>query len=239
MPSGVVGEFLGTAVLILLGNGVVANVLLGQSKGNGGGWIVITAGWGFAVLCGILVSVAAGAPAHLNPAVTLAFFAAGATEGALVLPYIAAQILGAMLGAVLVYLTYLSHWKATESAGDKLACFCTGPAIRSLPANMVTEAIGTFVLVLVVFALGAGAVGALNLPGPLMVGLLVWSLGLSLGGPTGYAINPARDLGPRLVHALLPIPGKGSSEWSYALVPIIAPVIGGLLAVGLAAAAFS
>ncbi|QWK78837.1 aquaporin family protein [Ochrobactrum sp. BTU1] len=242
MSNGFIGEFLGTMVLILLGDGVVANVLLAKSKGQNSGWIVITAGWGFAVLCGVMVAVAAGSAGHLNPAVTLAFYAAGTFPAAEVAPYIAAQMLGAFAGAVLVYLAYLPHWKPTEDKSLKLGVFCTGPAIRNIPANCLTEIIGTFVLVFVVIAIGAKAVGAkavgaTGVLGPLMVGLLVWALGVSLGGPTGYAINPARDLGPRIAHALLPIPGKGGSDWSYAWVPVAAPIIGGLLAITCAKAA--
>lgn len=237
MSHGFIGEFLGTMVLILLGDGVVANVLLAKSKGQNSGWIVITAGWGFAVLCGVMVAVSAGAAGHLNPAVTLAFYAAGTFPAAEVLPYISAQILGAFTGAVLVYLAYLPHWKPTEDKSIKLAVFSTGPAIRNIPANFITEIIGTFMLVFVVIAIGAKAVGATGVLGPLMVGLLVWALGVSLGGPTGYAINPARDLGPRIAHALLPIPGKGGSDWSYAWVPVAAPVVGGLIAIACARAA--
>nr|WP_282186014.1 MIP/aquaporin family protein [Ochrobactrum sp. Marseille-Q0166] len=237
MNNGFIGEFLGTMMLILLGDGVVANVLLAKSKGQNSGWIVITAGWGFAVLCGVMVAVAAGSAGHLNPAVTLAFYAAGTFPPAEVVPYIVAQMLGAFAGAVLVYLAYLPHWKPTEDKGLKLGVFCTGPAIRNIPANCLTEIIGTFVLVFVVIAIGAKAVGATGALGPLMVGLLVWALGVSLGGPTGYAINPARDLGPRIAHALLPIPGKGSSDWSYAWVPVAAPIIGGFLAMTCAKAA--
>lgn len=236
MTSGFLGEFLGTMVLIVLGDGVVANVLLAQSKGQNSGWIVISVGWGLAVLCGVMVSVAAGAAGHLNPAVTLAFYAAGSFPAAEVVPYIAAQLLGAFVGAVLVYLAYLPHWKPTTDKALKLGVFCTAPAIRNIPANCVTEIIGTFVLVFVVIAIGAKAVGADGVLGPLMVGLLVWALGVSLGGPTGYAINPARDLGPRIAHALLPIPGKGGSDWAYAWVPVAAPIIGGLLAIGTASA---
>ncbi|MFD1199764.1 MIP/aquaporin family protein [Brucella gallinifaecis] len=237
MSNGFIGEFLGTMMLILLGDGVVANVLLAKSKGQNSGWIVITAGWGFAVLCGVMVAVAAGSAGHLNPAVTLAFYMADSFPAADVAPYIAAQMLGAFTGAVLVYLAYLPHWQPTQDKQLKLGVFCTGPAIRNLPANCLTEIIGTFVLVFVVIAIGAKSVGATGVLGPLMVGLLVWALGVSLGGPTGYAINPARDLGPRIAHALLPIPGKGSSDWSYAWVPVAAPVIGGFLAIACAKAA--
>lgn len=236
MSSGFIGEFLGTMVLVLLGDGVVANVLLAKSKGQNSGWIVITAGWGFAVLCGVMVAIAIGSAGHLNPAVTLAFYAAGTFPAAEVIPYITAQMLGAFCGAVLVYFAYLAHWQPTDSKELKLAVFCTAPAIRNIPANCITEIIGTFVLVFVVIAIGAKAVGATGVLGPLMVGLLVWALGVSLGGPTGYAINPARDLGPRIAHALLPIPGKGGSDWAYAFVPVAGPVVGGLLAIACAKA---
>ena len=238
MPWGLMGEFFGTAVLVILGNGAVSNVLLARSKGQGSGWIVITAGWGFAVMCGILVATAMGAPAHLNPIVSLAIFVAGDLSAPDLTAYVLAQLVGAMVGAVFVWLTYLPHWRETESAGDKLACFCTSPAIKSPVSNLISEAIGTFVLMLVVLALGTGAVSQINLPGPVVVGFIVWSLGLSLGGPTGYAINPARDLGPRIVHSLLPIHGKGSSEWGYAWVPILGPIIGAILATLLAGAVF-
>lgn len=231
MTQGFLGEFLGTMVLVLLGDGVVANVLLSHSKGQNSGWIVISVGWGIAVLCGVMVAVAIGGAGHLNPAVTLAFYAAGNFPAAEVTPYITAQMLGAFLGAVLVYLAYLPHWKPTEDKALKLAVFCTAPAIRNWPANCITEIIGAFVLVFVVIAIGAKAVGASGVLGPLMVGLLVWGLGVSLGGPTGYAINPARDLGPRIAHALLPIPGKGGSDWAYAWVPVVSPVLGALLAI--------
>lgn len=237
MSSGFIGEFLGTMVLVLLGDGVVANVLLAKSKGQNSGWIVIAVGWGFAVLCGVLVAVAAGAPGHLNPAVTLAFAAAGTFPAHEILPYITAQMLGAFTGAILVYLAYLPHWKPTDDQELKLSVFCTAPAIRNIPANFLTEVIGTFVLVFVVIAIGAKAVGATGALNPLMVGLLVWALGVSLGGPTGYAINPARDLGPRIAHALLPIPGKGGSDWAYAWVPVAAPLVGGLFAMACASAA--
>ncbi|OYR21192.1 MIP/aquaporin family protein [Brucella thiophenivorans] len=237
MHNGFIGEFLGTMILVLLGDGVVANVLLAKSKGQNSGWIVITVGWGFAVLCGVIVAVAAGSAGHLNPAVTLAFYAAGSFPAADVVPYIAAQMSGAFTGAILVYLAYLAHWKPTEDQSLKLGVFCTGPAIRNIPANCLTEIIGTFVLVFVVIAIGAKTVGATDVLGPLMVGLLVWAVGVSLGGPTGYAINPARDLGPRIAHALLPIPGKGKSDWAYAWIPVAAPITGGLIAVACAKAA--
>jgi glycerol uptake facilitator protein len=223
MTSPFLGEFLGTMILILLGDGVVAGVLLKRSKAEGSGWMVITAGWAFAVMAGVFVAVACGSSdAHLNPAVTLGFAVRAGSFGKC-LPYIAAQLLGAMAGATLVWVHYLPHWKETPDAGVKLACFCTGPAIRNAVANLISEIIGTAVLVFVVGAIfsktiAAGGPGAL---GPYLVASLVWGIGLSLGGTTGYAINPARDLGPRLAHAILPIAGKGGSDWSYAGIPVV------------------
>ena len=234
MLSPILGEFLGTLVLILLGNGVVANVVLNKSKAAGSGWIVITAGWAFAVMAGMFTAAACGSSAaHLNPAVTVGFaMASGDWSNAV--PFAAAQILGAFLGAILVWVHFYPHWAETGDKEAKLACFCTSPAIRSMVPNLLSEVIATFVLVFVVAAIFSKrslAPGTLS-PGlgPYLVASLVWGIGLSLGGTTGYAINPARDFGPRLAHALLPVPGKGSSEWSYALVPIAGPVIGGLLA---------
>lgn len=230
--SAFLGEFLGTLILILLGDGVVAGVLLKRSKSEGSGWIVITAGWAFAVMCGVFTAIACGSSdAHLNPAVTLGFAVRAGSFGKL-LPYMTAQLLGALAGAILVWIHYWPHWKETPEPGLKLACFCTGPAIRNTVANLVSEIIGTAVLVFVVGAIFSRAVGA-NGPGalgPYLVGSLVWGIGLSLGGPTGYAINPARDLGPRIAHAMLPIAGKGTSEWAYAPIPVIGPLIGGALA---------
>ncbi len=234
MISPLLGEFLGTAVLILLGNGVVANVLLSRSKAAGGGWIVITAGWAFAVMAGVFTAVACGSnAAHLNPAVTLGFaMASGDWSNAVGFP--AAQILGAFVGAVLVWVHFHPHWAETQDKEAKLACFCTSPAIRKLIPNLLSEAIATFVLVFVVAAIFSKRSFAPNSLspglGPYLVASLVWGIGLSLGGTTGYAINPARDFGPRLAHAVLPISGKGSSEWSYALVPVAGPLIGGILA---------
>ncbi|HTX24312.1 MAG TPA: MIP/aquaporin family protein [Steroidobacteraceae bacterium] len=232
MQSAFWGELAGTAVLILLGNGVVACVVLKKSYGHGSGWIVITAGWCFAVMAGVLTALAIGSHAHLNPAVTIgvAFESGNWSE---VPAYLAGQLLGAMLGATLVWLHYLPHWSITDDAPGKRACFCTAPAIRHLPANFVSEVIGTFVLVLVAAAISSSHLAPAGLSpgiGPLVVGFLVWAIGLSLGGPTGYAINPARDLGPRIMHALLPLAGKGSSEWNYAFIPIAGPIIGALLA---------
>jgi glycerol uptake facilitator protein len=232
MTSPFLGEFLGTMILILLGDGVVAGVLLKRSKSEGGGWLVITTGWAFAVMAGVFTALACGSgDAHLNPAVTLGFAVRAGSFGKC-LPYITAQLLGAMAGAALVWLHYLPHWKATPDAATKLSCFCTHPAIRKAVANLISEIIGTAVLVFVVGAIfsktvAAGGPGAL---GPYLVGSLVWGIGLSLGGTTGYAINPARDLGPRVAHALLPIAGKGSSDWNYAPIPVIGPLAGGALA---------
>src|SRR5262249_14562047 len=233
MTSPWLGEFLGTLILILLGDGVVAAVLLKKSKAEASGWIVITAGWAFAVMCGVFTSIACGSSdAHLNPAVTLGFAVRAGAYGKF-LPYLSAQMLGAMVGATLVWLQYLPHWKETPETGTKLGIFCTAPAIRNTVANLVSEVIGTFVLVFVVGAIfskaGAGAGLASGL-GPYLVGSVVWGIGLSLGGTTGYAINPARDFGPRLAHAILPIAGKGGSDWSYAPIPILGPLVGGAIA---------
>lgn len=232
------GELLGTMTLILLGNGVVAGVSLKGSYANGGGWMVIATAWGLAVTCAVIVALALGSNAHLNPAVTVGVsIVSGDWSEAGV--YIGAQFLGAALGAVLVWLHYLPHWGATDDAAAKRACFCTSPAIRNLPANATSEIIGTFVLVFVAAAISSDNLSPNGLApgfGPFLVGLLVWVIGLSLGGPTGYAINPARDLGPRIVHALLPIAGKGPSGWDYAAIPVAAPLAGAVLA-GLAVAA--
>jgi len=232
MHSPWLGEFLGTMILILLGDGVVAAVLLKKSKAEGSGWIVITAGWAFAVMVGVFTSIACGSSdAHLNPAVTLGFAVRGGNFQT-VLPYLSAQVSGAVVGAALVWLQYLPHWKETDDAGAKLACFCTGPAIRNAAANLISEVIATFVLVFVVGAIFSKALGspAPAALGPYLVGSLVWGIGLSLGGTTGYAINPARDFGPRLAHAILPIAGKGGSDWAYAPIPILGPLAGGALA---------
>ena len=233
MASPFLGEFLGTMVLILMGNGVVASVLLKDSKANNAGWIVITAGWAFAVMCGIYTSTAAGsADAHLNPAVSLGFAIISGDYSKLA-SYIPAQLAGAVVGATLVWLHFFPHWAVTEDSGLKLACFSTGPAIRNPLWNLISEIIGTFVLMLVVFSIFSKAVssgGPAPALGPPLVGALVWGLGLSLGGTTGYAINPARDLGPRLAHALLPIAGKGDSDWGYAAIPVLGPMLGAALA---------
>jgi glycerol uptake facilitator protein len=220
-------------ILILLGDGVVAGVLLKKSKAEGSGWMVITAGWAFAVMAGVFVAIACGSgDAHLNPAVTIGM-AVRAGSFQKVLPYFFAQVLGAMAGATLVWLHYLPHWKETAEKDVKLSCFCTGPAIRSALPNLLSEIIATFVLVFVVGAIFSKAVAAGGLAsglGPYLVGSLVWGVGLSLGGPTGYAINPARDFGPRLIHAILPIAEKGGSDWRYAPIPILGPLTGGALA---------
>jgi glycerol uptake facilitator protein len=227
------GEFMGTLVLILLGDGVVANVLLKRSKAEGAGWMVITSGWAFAVMAGVFTAIACGSgDAHLNPAVTMGF-AVSSGEFAKFAPYLIAQMAGAFVGAALVWLHFLPHWKETPDQGLKLACFCTAPAIRRFGANLVSEIVGTFVLVFVVGAIFSKAVAASGPAaglGPYLVAALVWGIGLSLGGTTGYAINPARDFGPRMAHAVLPIAGKGASDWSYSMVPVIGPLIGGGLA---------
>ncbi len=233
MASPLLGEFMGTLVLILLGDGVVANVSLRRSKAEGAGWMVITSGWAFAVMAGIFTALACGsADAHINPAVTLGF-AVASGNFTKVVPYLAVQLAGAIAGAALVWLHFLPHWRKTEDAGLKLLCFCTSPAIRSLPANVVSEAIGTAVLVLVAGAIFSKAMTA-NAPvaglGPYLVASLVWGIGLSLGGTTGYATNPARDLGPRIAHALLPIAGKSGSDWAYAPVPVLGPFLGASVA---------
>jgi len=221
-------EMIGTAFLILLGDGVVANVVLSKTKGNNSGWIVITFGWAIAVFVGVFVS-AAHSGAHLNPAVTLAFAALERIPWYDVPAYIEGQFAGAMIGAVLVWLAYKQHFDSTTDADSKLAVFCNSPAIPNVPFNLLTEIIGTFALVFgVLFISGADIkLGSLD---ALPVALLVLGIGLSLGGPTGYAINPARDLGPRIVHFILPIPGKRDSNWGYSWIPVIGPVVGGLLA---------
>ncbi len=222
------GEFLGTLLLVLLGNGAVANVLLTQSKGNGGGWIVISAGWGFAVAIAVYATGWVSG-SHLNPAVTIGLIASGNSLLADCPIYFLGQMVGAMVGAILVWFAYQPHFAVTKAQDLKLMCFCTKPAIRNTIANVTTEVIATAVLMVGILALidkhnniGLGF-------GPFLVGILVYSIGLSLGGPTGYAINPARDLGPRIMHALLPIAGKGSSEWRYAWIPVVGPICGALI----------
>ncbi|MEJ5914978.1 MIP/aquaporin family protein [Pseudokineococcus sp. 1T1Z-3] len=227
----VLSEVLGTATLTLLGCGVVANVLLTRSKGFGGGWLLITFGWGLAVFAGVYVAFASGA--HLNPAVTVGLLVSG-NEYAPGVPatllntlvYFGAELVGGFLGAVVMYLAYKKHFDITDDAGAKLGVFSTGPEVRSYGWNVLTEVIGTFVLVFVILMFGNTPAGL----GPLAVALLVVGIGASLGGPTGYAINPARDLGPRIAHALLPIRGKRSSDWGYSWVPVVGPVVGGALA---------
>ncbi len=229
MRGALLGEFAGTFMMMLLGDGVVAACLLKGTKATGEGWMVITTAWAFAVLCGIFTANLFGSPdAHLNPAITVAF---AVTSGnfAKVLPYAVAQISGSFTAAVVVWLFYLPHWKMTEDQAAKLGVFCTAPAIRSYGSNLFSEIVGAFVLVIVVGAMGSKLVlsgGAAAGFGPFLVGSLVWGIGLSLGATTGYAINPARDLGPRLAHAVLPIHGKGGSDWAYGWVPIMGPVIG-------------
>jgi glycerol uptake facilitator protein len=227
------GEFMGTLVLILLGDGVVAGVLLKKSKGENSGWIVITTGWAMAVMCGVFTAIACGSPgAHLNPAVTLGF-ALRSGDYSNVLAFISAQMLGAILGATLVWLHYLPHWRETSDVAAKLSVFCNSPAIRAFPQNFLSEVIATFVLVFVVcaiFSKNVAAAGPAAGLGPYLVACLVWGVGLSLGGPTGYAINPARDLGPRIAHAILPIAGKGASGWDYAAIPVFGPLAGGAIA---------
>lgn len=233
MPPTVLGEFLGTAILILLGNGVVAGVLLTDSKANGAGWIAIATGWAMAVLIGVLVAIGLGAPGELNPAVTLANVLLGTRTVSDAGFHVLAQFTGAILGATLVWLHYYRHWNATRDAEAIRACYCCTPAIRATGPNLISEVIATMVLVLVGNAIGSrGAAGhtpASNF-GPAFVGALVWGIGLSLGGPTGYAINPARDLGPRIAHAILPIANKGGSDWGYSWIPVAGPLIGAALA---------
>ena len=232
------GEVIGTGVLILLGDGVVAGVLLSKSKahsgsqiaGEGGGWIVITWAWAMGVLFGVYTSIAVGGLGHLNPAVTIGLAATDKMGAGLgwgdVPTLIAGEFIGAFAGATLVYLSYLPHWAATEDKGLKLAVFCTGPAIRNTVPNLITEIVGTAMLLIGILALPAGAPAGF---GVFVVALLVFSIGMSLGGPTGYAINPARDLGPRIMHFVLPIAGKGHSDWSYSWIPVVGPIIGGIL----------
>ena len=228
-----VAELVGTMLLIILGDGVVANVLLTRSKGNSGGWIVITAGWAFAVTLAVY-TVNTFSGAHLNPAVTIGMAAIGKLPWASVATYVVAQMIGAFLGGVVVWLAYLAHWGITDDKGAKLGVFCTAPAIRKTVPNLITEIIGTFVLVLGVLAVLSPKnlvpnTGFDTAFAPCLVGVIVWAIGLSLGGPTGYAINPARDLGPRIAHFVLPIEGKGDSDWGYAWIPVVGPIVGGVL----------
>lgn len=228
-------EAIGTMTLILFGDGVVANVVLAKNKGNSSGWIVITTGWGLAVAMSVY-AVGWISGAHINPAVTIGLAAIGSFSWALVPGYIIAQMIGAFVGGVLVYLTYKQHFDATEDAGAKLAVFSTGPAIRGTGWNLFTEIIGTAVLLFGILGIGhtmGGAGGIMQTVNsgmnPFVTGFLIFAIGLSLGGPTGYAINPARDLGPRLAHAVLPIKNKGSNDWGYSWIPVIGPIIGGIL----------
>jgi glycerol uptake facilitator protein len=224
--SAFLAELVGTMMLIILGDGVVAGVVLNKSKAQNSGWIVITMGWGFAVAFAVY-AVGRISGAHLNPAVTLGLAAAGSFPWAEVPTYITAQMIGAFLGGVFVYVYYLPHWAATQDMEAKLAVFCTGPAIRAPFANFLSEALGTFILVFGLMFIGANKFAeGVN---PLIVGFYIVAIGLSLGGTTGYAINPARDLGPRIAHFVLPIAGKGSSDWGYAWIPVIGPVVGGIL----------
>jgi len=227
------GEFMGTLVLVLLGNGVVANVVLKKTLGENSGWIVICTGYGLAVMAGVLTAIACGSSdAHINPAVTLGM-AIAQGDFSKVATYIPAQFLGAMVGALFVWLHYRPHFAVTPDQGAKLACFSTGPAIPSTGSNIFSEMLGTFMLVLIIGAIFSKSVslgGPAPALGPFLVGVTVWLIGLCLGGTTGFAINPARDLGPRIMHAILPIPGKGGSNWGYAAIPLIGEVIGGVLA---------
>jgi glycerol uptake facilitator protein len=232
-----VGEIIGTLLLILLGDGVVAAVLLNKSKAQNSGWIVITTGWALAVFVGAYAAAAASG-AHLNPAVTVGLAIANKTAWGDVPIYIIGQFIGAMLGALLVWLHYLPHWAETKDAGLKLAVFSTGPAVRNTTTNVISEVIGTFVLMFGILAIkgasmdSGGAAVSINLGalGILPVAFLVWVIGLALGGPTGYAINPARDLGPRIMHAILPIEGKGDSDWGYSWIPVVGPIVGAIIA---------
>jgi glycerol uptake facilitator protein len=234
MDKQLFGEFMGTLVLVLLGNGVVANVLLSKTKGQNSGWIVIATGWFAAVMAGVAVAQACGSPgAHINPAVSLAV-AIMSGDFSHFVPFFAAQLLGGIVGAALVWLHFLPHWAETSDKGLKLACFSTGPAIRNTAANLISETIGTFLLVMIIMAILSKAVAGPSGPAPglapWLVGAVVWAIGTGLGGTTGFAINPARDLGPRIAHAILPIAGKGDSDWGYSMIPVIGGLVGGGLA---------
>jgi glycerol uptake facilitator protein len=221
-------EVIGTAILILLGDGVVAAVLLAQSKAQNSGWIVITFGWGMGVMIAVL-AVGQFSGAQLNPAVTIGTAVIGNTDWSDVPAYLGGEFVGAFIGATLVWAAYSNHWRVTEDPGLKLAVFCTAPAIRNTVANFITEVIGTFLLLFGILAILADKITVATGLAAFLIGLLVFAIGLSLGGPTGYAINPARDLGPRIMHAILPIPGKGPSDWAYAWIPVVAPLVGGTL----------
>jgi glycerol uptake facilitator protein len=231
MTTPYLGEFLGVAVIIIFGNGVVANSLLKFSKAEGAGWFNIITGWMVGVAMGVLVAIACGAPGELNPAVTFAKFLNGAYTVSEAIMIMVAQTAGGFAGGCFTYLFFRGHWEATEDQGIKLAVFSTGPAIRNYGQNLLCETISTALFVFIIFAMFAKPVGAMA-PGfgPFMVAVLVWGMGASLGGTTGYALNPARDLGPRLAHAFCPIPGKGSSDWAYSWVPVVGPLIGGGIA---------
>ncbi|MHB1920927.1 MAG: MIP/aquaporin family protein [Chitinophagaceae bacterium] len=233
-----IAELIGTMILVLLGNGAVANVVLHETKGHNSGWMVITTGWALGVFAGVVIA-APYSGAHLNPAVTIGLAIAGKFSWAKVPMFIMAQIMGAMLGSLMIWFMYRDHFNKTQDPELKAAVFFTTPAIRNAGSNILSEAIGTFVLVFVIFYFTSGEAGPAKTPiglgsiGAIPVTFLVWAIGLSLGGTTGYAINPARDLGPRIIHALLPIPGKGSANWEYAWVPVLGPLIGASVAAGL------
>ncbi|HET6722285.1 MAG TPA: MIP/aquaporin family protein [Chitinophagaceae bacterium] len=224
------GEFIGTMLLIIMGDGVVANVVLNKTKGNNSGWIVITFGWAMAVFLGVYASTSLGGSGHLNPAVTIAMAAFSDFDSSLLPTYVLAQFAGAITGAIIVWLAYKQHFDSTDDKNGKLAVFCTAPAIRGPLYNLITEIIGTFVLGFGALTMSkpATTLGTLD---ALPVGLLVLGIGLSLGGPTGYAINPARDLGPRIAHFILPIKNKRDSDWGYSWIPVVGPIVGALLAV--------
>lgn len=230
MHSAFFGEFMGTLVLVLMGNGTVANVVLKKTLGENSGWMVICSGYGLAVMAGVFTAIACGSgAAHINPAVTLGM-AIASGDFSNVGTFWGAQILGAMVGALIVWLHFTPHWGQTENQGNKLACFSTGPAIASAGANLISEIIGTFLLVAIIGAITAKSVAAVGGLVPFLVGATVWAIGLGIGGTTGFAINPARDLGPRIMHAILPIPGKGGSNWGYSWIPVVGGLVGGALA---------
>ena len=222
------GEFLGTFILILLGNGVVSGVVLNKTKATGAGWVAITLGWGFAVMMGVYIS-GFMSPAHLNPAVTIAMAMIGSFSWSLVFPYIIAQMLGAMVASIILYLMFYPHYAETKKPAEILGTFSTGPAIRQTGSNLISEIVGTAVLTTGILAFGQYAITQTSGVSPLLVGAIITAIGLSLGATTGYSLNPARDLGPRIMHAILPIKGKGDSDWSYAWIPVVGPIIGGSL----------
>lgn len=227
MNTSFFAELIGTMILVLLGDAVVANVILKKTKGENGGVIAITAGWAFAVAIPVFMFGSISG-AHFNPAVTIALASIGSFDWADVPMYLIAQFIGAFIGAALVLVLYYDHFKSTDDKSTKLGVFCTGPAVRNLKLNFITEFVGTFVLMFAILGIGASKLA--DGISPIAIGILIWGIGLSLGGPTGYAINPARDLGPRLVHFLLPVPEKGDSDWGYALIPVIAPICGAIVA---------